>query len=245
MAIRRIKAYEDLPIILLSSVDQSLSYSAIRELKIDAHLLKPVRAMQLLDMLVTVIEPAKADIGKPSAAYANPAFPDEAAPEVRSSAGTITIKDGEANFAQDARQGQEQGGAGTLDILVAEDNEVNQMVFTQILTDTGYSFEIAENGRIAVEKWQNLKPRMILMDVSMPEMNGFQATKRIRAMEGEGGLDRIPVIGVTALALKGDRERCFEAGMDDYMSKPVSPHVLEEKIAEWMRDGNSLSRSAG
>ncbi len=244
-AIRNMESYKDLPIILLSSVEQSLSYSAQRELNINAHLLKPVRAMHLLDMLATVIRPAKAETSKPQAADEIPAQPEQHAPEIGETGETRAIAGGEANFLQDASQGQEQLGPDALDILVAEDNEVNQMVFSQILADTGYSFEITENGRIAFEKWQDRKPRMIFMDVSMPEMNGFQATKKIRAMEGENGLDRTPVVGVTAYALKGDRERCLEAGMDDYMSKPVSPHALEQKIREWIRDEDTASRVTG
>ena len=98
-----------------------------------------------------------------------------------------------------------------LDILVAEDNEVNQLVFTQILADTPYSFEIVGNGRRAVEAFKENAPRMILMDVSMPEMNGIEATGAIRDLEA-GRASHVPIVGVTAHALKGDRERCLDAG---------------------------------
>ena len=125
---------------------------------------------------------------------------------------------------------------GRTDILVAEDNEVNQLVFTQILAETGLSFEIVANGRLAVEAWQERRPGMILMDVSMPEMNGLQATAAIRAAEAESG-GHVPIVGVTAHALKGDRERCIEAGMDDYLPKPISPRALLEKIERWSADG--------
>ena len=69
----------------------------------------------------------------------------------------------------------------------------------------------------------------------MPEMNGFEATRHIRDAEAAEGLARTPIMGVTAHALKGDRERCLDAGMDDYLTKPVSPDRLEAKIAEWVR----------
>src|SRR5690606_28129711 len=95
--------------------------------------------------------------------------------------------------------------AGRLDILVAEDNEVNQLVFTQILSESGYSFEIVANGKLAVEAFPALRPRMILMDVSMPQMNGYEATARIRESEA-AGVSHVPIVGVTAHALKGDRE---------------------------------------
>jgi CheY-like chemotaxis protein len=74
------------------------------------------------------------------------------------------------------------------------------------------------------------------MDVSMPEMNGIQATQAIRELEAATG-EHTPIIGVTAHALKGDMERCLECGMDDYMTKPVSPSRLEAKIAQWLEPG--------
>jgi CheY-like chemotaxis protein len=77
-----------------------------------------------------------------------------------------------------------------------------------------------------------MRPSMILMDVSMPRMSGLEATAAIRAEEGEG--ERIPIVGVTAHALKGDRDRCLEVGMDDYLSKPISPRTLREKIGRWL-----------
>jgi CheY-like chemotaxis protein len=121
--------------------------------------------------------------------------------------------------------------AAGLDILVAEDNEVNQLVFSQILDGLGLNYRIAANGRAAVEMHRTFKPKLMLMDVSMPEMNGYEATAAVRAAE-EGSGVRTPIIGITAHALKGDREKCLEAGMDDYLSKPVSPDKLAAKIEE-------------
>ena len=80
---------------------------------------------------------------------------------------------------------------------------------------------------------RSLKPKLILMDVSMPELNGFEATQAIRAAEAATG-DHTPIIGVTAHALKGDSAKCIEAGMDDYLPKPVSPDRLGAKIATWL-----------
>ncbi|MBE0693061.1 MAG: response regulator, partial [Aquamicrobium sp.] len=130
-----------------------------------------------------------------------------------------------------------------VDVLVAEDNEVNQLVFTQILNETGLTYEIVGNGRLAVEAHRAMNPRMILMDVSMPEMNGLEATARIREFEAASG-GRTPIVGVTAHALKGDRERCIEAGMDDYLSKPISPRALTEKIGRWI-GGAAAHTAAG
>ena len=132
----------------------------------------------------------------------------------------------------------------TLDILVAEDNEVNQLVFDQILRPLDYAFRIVGNGRRAVETWTLRKPKLILMDVSMPEMNGFEATAAIREAEEIQGLQRTPIIGVTAHALKGDKERCLEAGMDDYITKPISPERMASKLMEWLGDKQARGVSA-
>ncbi len=118
-----------------------------------------------------------------------------------------------------------------IDVLVAEDNEVNRLVVSHILKAGGYSYDMAVNGREAVEKFRTLKPKLILMDVSMPEMNGYEATAAIRDIEKDESR-RTPIIGVTAHAVKGDREDCITSGMDDYVPKPVSPAKLTAKIAE-------------
>jgi CheY-like chemotaxis protein len=80
-----------------------------------------------------------------------------------------------------------------------------------------------------------LKPKLILMDVSMPEMNGYEATRAIRAYEAGKG-EHIPIIGVTAHALKGDRDKCLDSGMDDYLPKPISPDRLGTKIGSWLSE---------
>ena len=200
------------PIVMLTSVDQSLA--AYRGLGIEAHLIKPARASILLETVVAVIQKRRA--GDAPAIPVRLARPDAAAP----AAPDPTV--------------HPPAPSGRLDILVAEDNEVNQLVFSQILGDTGLSFEIVGNGRLAVEAWRTLTPRMILMDVSMPEMNGLDATAAIRAAEAMSGA-HVPIIGVTAHALKGDRERCLAAGMDDYLPKPISPRALTEKVDRWSR----------
>ncbi len=122
-----------------------------------------------------------------------------------------------------------------VDILVAEDNEVNCIVFSQILAGTDWNWAIVRDGAAAVAAFKERRPALILMDVSMPVMNGLEATAAIRRIEA--GLDntpRTPIIGVTAHALKGDMERCLEAGMDDYLTKPVSPQGLAMAVEKWL-----------
>jgi CheY-like chemotaxis protein len=222
------------PIVMLTSVDQSLSNSSYRDIAIDAQLIKPARSSALLEAVVGAIQKARSvRDGDPQSEAAAPA-----APPIR-----LVPKP----MVEEERRGglrAESGAPHRVDILVAEDNEVNQLVFTQILAETGLGFEIVSNGRKAVEAYKAMNPRMILMDVSMPEMNGLEATRTIRGLEESAG-HRVPIVGVTAHALKGDRERCLEAGMDDYLSKPISPKALLDKVERWMQAGAAGQRNAG
>ncbi|RUW59251.1 response regulator [Mesorhizobium sp. M7A.F.Ca.US.008.03.1.1] len=217
-----------IPVVLLTSVDQVDFGRMIIDFGISAHLTKPARSAVLLGTVISVIQKARSQVGKarfvrepivqapPAAPPAftvirGPAMPVAAAPE-----STTTPN-------------------GPIDILIAEDNDVNQLVFGQILNGLGLSYRIAGNGRTAVEMYRALRPKLILMDVSMPEMNGYEATRAIRAMEVSTGT-HIPIIGVTAHALKGDRDKCIESGMDDYLPKPVSPDRLGTKIGTWLSE---------
>ncbi|KKM96826.1 hypothetical protein LCGC14_1174210 [marine sediment metagenome] len=116
-------------------------------------------------------------------------------------------------------------------ILLAEDNPVNQKLATMMLSKAGYQVEVANNGREAVDKYiaTHADFDLIFMDVQMPEMDGFEATVSIRKKEKQTGF-HIPIIAMTAHAMKGDRERCIEAGMDDYIAKPFKAEELTEKI---------------
>ncbi len=118
-------------------------------------------------------------------------------------------------------------------ILLAEDNPTNQKVAVGLLGRAGYRADVAENGRMAVEAHQRSSYDLILMDVQMPQMNGFEATKAIR--EREEGIKHTPIIAMTAHAMKSDRERCLQAGMDDYLSKPIEPQELLDVISRWSR----------
>ncbi len=119
-----------------------------------------------------------------------------------------------------------------LRVLVAEDNYVNQKVIRRTLEKWGVELQIAENGHQVLE-WLAREPfHLVLMDCQMPEMDGYEATRRIRTYEQPRGL-HIPIIALTANALEGDREKCLECGMDDYLSKPLNPDTLWEKLVQW------------
>jgi CheY-like chemotaxis protein/HPt (histidine-containing phosphotransfer) domain-containing protein len=119
----------------------------------------------------------------------------------------------------------------TLDILLVEDSLYNQRLAQGVLSKMGHRVTVAETGTQAVEAHRRRRFDLILMDVQMPEMDGLEATRRIRAREAGSG-DRVPIIAMTAQALKGDRERCLESGMDDYLAKPVRAAELRAKIQE-------------
>jgi CheY-like chemotaxis protein len=116
-----------------------------------------------------------------------------------------------------------------LRILLAEDNPTNQLVLVHMLKTRGYSVTVVSNGREALEALENRRFDLVLMDIQMPEMGGFEATTAIRQREAASG-GHIPIIAITAHAMKGDRERCLQAGMDDYISKPVRLEELTTKI---------------
>lgn len=116
-----------------------------------------------------------------------------------------------------------------LKILLAEDNKVNQKLTSRMLEKTGHKVVVAENGLEAMERMQQDIFDLILMDVQMPEMDGFSATRKIRELEKNSD-QHIPIIALTAYAMKGDREKCLEAGMDSYLSKPINFRDLKDTI---------------
>jgi CheY-like chemotaxis protein len=118
-------------------------------------------------------------------------------------------------------------------ILVAEDNKINQMVTVKQLNRLGCAkVDVVENGREAVKAWQRGRYDLILMDCQMPEMDGYQAVQQIREMERSQKLPPTRIVAMTANAMQGDRELCLAAGMDDYLSKPVSGADLKAAVAK-------------
>jgi len=114
-------------------------------------------------------------------------------------------------------------------ILLAEDNVVNQKLAVRLLEKRGHLVRVASNGREAVEAFERGSFELILMDVQMPELNGWEATAMIRARETRTG-GHVPIIAMTAHAMAGDRERCRGAGMDGYVSKPIDVTALLQEI---------------
>ena len=116
-------------------------------------------------------------------------------------------------------------------VLIAEDNRINQVVTLRMLEKHGFQVLVAKNGREALEilQWETVD--LILMDVQMPEMDGLEATRRIRELERKTGA-HVPILAMTANALQGDRDKCLGSGMDGYLTKPVQSNQLYQAIED-------------
>jgi len=132
-------------------------------------------------------------------------------------------------------------------ILVAEDNAINQEVICQQLTKLGYRCDIAPDGREAFSQWQTGDYALVLSDIHMPQMDGYQLAQAIRREEAQRGHGHIPILALTANVLQGEAERCQAAGMDGYLAKPASLSQLRERLAHWLpvaADSSTLDQTA-
>jgi CheY-like chemotaxis protein len=227
------------PIIMLTSVENAADGQMFSRLEIQGHLVKPARSARLLEMVVSVMQTAL----HKSSQDAGPALDDhDIFIDGPSAAAGSAIGNSELRAMAGVGGGVKRGKTGVM-ILVAEDNEVNQIVLEQILSEVGHSYTIVENGKLAVDRYKELDPDLVLMDVSMPEMNGLVATQTIRGLEEETG-KHVPIVGLTAHALKGDREMCINAGMDDYVPKPISVSKLQETIVNHLGSATDVVSKA-
>ncbi|MBF0622613.1 MAG: PAS domain S-box protein [Magnetococcales bacterium] len=194
----------------------------LRENGVSYFLYKPVRQAELLATLSGEDPPTKKSDSKSNSSFIVPAVSRQGTQAKQ----TLSIGD---TPVEDALKAMESGRL----ILLVEDNIVNQKVASMQLKKLGYAVHIAPNGKEAVSAVSRMPYDMVLMDCQMPVMDGFEATQTIRKLDVEA-TRHIPIIAMTANAMKGDRERCINAGMDDYLSKPVTPDELEKKLAYWI-----------
>lgn len=150
---------------------------------------------------------------------------------------TVDLKRTGGDAGQTGREGAEEGAAGAVEkkrVLIAEDDETNRKFIQKLLEKYNFETLTAENGRVAVELHREKKADLIIMDVQMPELDGLAATRDIRKLES-GAAVHTPIIAVTAYALLNDEKMCLDAGMDDYVSKPVDIDTLMTKIKRLMQ----------
>jgi PAS domain S-box-containing protein len=203
--IRERAALSAIRIILLTSGDRPGDPARSRELRIDAHLLKPVQQDELLETIYRVMNRARGD----ASAAPEPAPAREPNPEAAP-------------------------GITPLHLLVAEDNEFSARFLERLLTRPGHRVQLATNGREALTLAEERGFDLLLLDVHMPELDGFQVVQALRARERTTG-GHLPIIALTARSRKEDRERCLAAGMDDYLTKPIRPAELFAAIDRLVR----------
>ena len=205
-----IKADETLALtslILLTSAGRKGDPTALADDLFSAYLVKPARASMLLDSILTALN-------------------DGAIAQLRKKSTQSKLSSEPSSHCAFTADG------APLRVLVAEDNIVNQMVVKAMLEKLSCDVTLASNGAIAIEKYKQDGADIILMDLSMPEMDGGEATALIRAHQ-EVTDQSAPIIGVTAHAMLEDRQRCIDAGMDDYLAKPVKQDALNEILSKW------------
>ena len=214
--IRIVKTHEDyknIPLILYSSVADDGLKQRLKNLGIDGYVTKPTRQDEMLRVVSKAITGVKPPVRE---------VLDKARPVT-----DITPIVHQKPTVQTAQRSEQ------IDVLIAEDNEVNQMFIRYIMEDMGLSFKIAPSGRLAVDKWKLFSPKIILMDISMPDWNGYEATKAIRDLEVKLNRPRTPIVAVTAHALKGNRQDCLDNDMDDYISKPIAIERVKDILEKW------------
>jgi two-component system sensor histidine kinase/response regulator len=197
-------------LIVLTSLSQSLSPAELKSACIDAYLIKPVKQSRLFDCVINAIGKTEAE----------DVFVDSVSPISKTNAAEPTSQPGE------------------IKILLAEDNFINQKVALGQLRKLGYTADVAANGLETQAALKQTSYDIILMDCQMPEMDGYEATQAIRKREqSSDGSCRwnapVHIIAMTANAMAGDREKCLQAGMDDYLSKPVRTSELQAALERW------------
>jgi CheY-like chemotaxis protein/nitrogen-specific signal transduction histidine kinase len=202
--IKHVKIHSQIPtVIMLTSGSYPGDIARSRELGAEAYLIKPVRRNELKETILRIL-----------------------AQHPPASIPVVSWRDSVRGLAKQLRPGQ----GGPLHVLVAEDNVINQRYAQEVLEKQGYSAVIVGNGREAMLALERETFDLVLMDVQMPEMDGFEATSSIRARERFTG-KRIPIIAMTAHAMSGDRDKCLAAGMDAYVPKPIQSSQLFDAIS--------------
>ncbi len=255
-AVRATNEIANTPILILSSVDQAHELEQLSNANVEGHVSKPARSKLLKTTINSILIKAKRKQRQIDAAQikVEPKAPlSEQVIQKPLAEAPVVEEVSSTNAPQPALQpvaevtsvaSSDEKSDPRLTVLVAEDNPVNQIVFSEALKQIDLDFEIANDGREAVTLWREKSPKVIVMDVSMPHMNGHEATREIRRIEEAEGLPHTPIIAVTAHAMKSDEQNCRDAGMDDYMTKPISPEMLNSKIANWLEGQDAQPATA-
>lgn len=196
--------FREIPAIMVSSVTERTLIEGRQKADIAAWMVKPLGASMLFDALSSVLYNKRVS----------------------------DLKKVEADMTKKKTQAGSYSAKNKVPILVAEDNTVNQMVIRSLLEYSEFQLDIVSNGAEAVKRYNETNPQIVILDMSMPVMNGVEAAKEIRALESQLNF-RVPIIAVTANVMDADRERCLKAGMDAFISKPINRDLLLKTLREW------------
>lgn len=196
-------------LVMLTSLNQQGGISRVKDLGFEFYLIKPVKQSRLLDVLMEIVANGIYEEAK----YA-----------------TTNSVNGQP-ITNDLSPIERVNQPAKLKILVAEDSPINQKVALHQLRSLGYEADVAGNGREALNLLDCIDYDIILMDCQMPELDGYETTKAIRALNSEKS--RVVIVAMTANAMKEDRDRCIDCGMDDYLSKPIRKEDLAQKLSTW------------
>lgn len=207
--IRAMEAFRNIPLIILSSVDQSMDLATKSEIGACELLLKPVRSDNLRNTIARSLQMQQMTMHR-------------------------------VETAKPLKERDEH-----LNILVAEDNKTNQLIVKTMLKSTAISLTFADDGLEALHKFAEIRPDIVLMDMSMPQMDGVEATQAIRKLENEKAIGHCPIVALTANAMREDQDRCLKAGMDDFLTKPINKKALLSTIQRWGRACNEARSPYG
>ncbi|MDX2256321.1 MAG: response regulator [Pseudanabaenaceae cyanobacterium bins.39] len=206
MQIKADPLLRSLKLIMLTSINQQGGGNRVKKIGFSSYLIKPVKQSRLLDVLMEVV-----------------ATPVEGSQLRYVSPSTLGN--------DDAMEDMQAKESSKLKILIAEDSLINQKVALHQLRNLGYNADVAGNGLEVLELLKSIDYDLILMDCQMPELDGYETTRAIRKLDSP--MSEVVILAMTANAMKEDRDRCLESGMDDYMSKPIRKEDLGQKISVW------------
>ncbi|HWN71834.1 MAG TPA: response regulator [Haliangium sp.] len=235
-------ALADLSMVLLTSNPRHGDARRYQDLGFAGYLTKPAKRNVLMETLSTVLGSKRAGVPVPlvtrhrlaeSQAIRRVVTPDVVAamlPELESQAVPELVP--EDVIAAEVSAAVTKAITSPTRVLLVDDTQVNRRLASKMLEKLGVTVDVAANGLEAVAKAESQRYALILMDCQMPEMDGYEATQRIREYEGE--LRRTPIVAMTASAMPEDRKRCLDAGMDDYISKPIRQDTLRSAVSKWL-----------
>ena len=230
--IRAHNDFKDIPIVMMASIIETGLVKRLQTQGLNAYLTKPFSSEKLHKTINSVLIDSVKTRSKSQAKIIN--------------LGTQALNQVAISHLDSKTQDilTRQSPSSKIDILIAEDNEINAVLLEYVLSELGVSFKRVGDGQEAVDQFTLLSPKFIFMDISMPIMNGYETTQKIRELESQNSLKATPIVALTAHALRGVKQRCIEAGMNDYITKPLALESIRRVLEEFnIIQSNSLKVS--